>query len=147
MTNAGRLKALESKLVKPVDDYVPVDLTPFLSEVSIAGVAHHNGKRRKNESVLSAYARGLGVSVAALWKCAYSKPAKLKERHLAVDPHCRHLDGVVTAVVLTFMVEEFVWQMLESIDLAGGIPLGERVVPVTGPVVGLCRVRPLRPVT
>jgi hypothetical protein len=143
MTAAKRLAQLESKLRKPIDDYVPVDLTPFLSEVSVTSVAHFHGKRRKHESVLVAYARAVKVTPAKLWRLAYGKPAKLKALHLAVDPNCRHVDGVVDAVVRDFIREEIVYHLCESL-----VAEGPWFANILGPPKrwGLCRIRPLKPV-
>jgi hypothetical protein len=143
MSAINRLAKLKLRQHKPPDTYVPVKSpVPRLTLYIVAG---HHGRRRKNESILAAYARALGVYVAKLWRLAYTRPAKWRDLHLKVDPHVElrgTLDEIRAEIISMFCEEEVVYQLLEAAISEAGPWLANMMGAPPWPE--LCRQRPLR---
>jgi hypothetical protein len=156
----GNLEARVARLEanQSVDDYKPVDLRRFFAELAILLV----GKPRKNESKLTAYARGARFrgGVAELFETAHHDPDKFYRKHAKVvaypsPHHCRgvrlppvmptreYVEKVRRCVIKEFVVEELCWQLLEYIDATDATIAGFHVQK-DGPVP-LSPVRPMRP--
>jgi hypothetical protein len=138
-----RLAALESKLVRPPDKPPTRSPGPRLCVAIVAGL---NRRRRKNESVLAAYSRALGLSVVKLWMLVSRKPDRWWAKHLAVDSCPYSMDEMRDAIVREFVADEMAHRLIEAcIAEAGGA--GGWLANMMGPRPwpGLTKVRPLRP--
>jgi hypothetical protein len=144
MSAIARLAKLKLRRFKPKDDYKPVRSPgPSLCVGIVAGL---HGRRRKNESVLAAYARALGVSVPKLWRLVYFKPDRWWQMHKSVDSCPYSQAEMREAVVRQFLVEEATHQLIEAaIEESGGQGGWLDRVMGSKPWPGLCRVRPLKP--
>lgn len=140
MTIAKRLAALESKLVRPPEAEA-VDMKPVMARLAVAIIAGHYGKRRKNESDLSAFARAMHVSPARLFAYALRDRKRFAKRLGSLDKRA-DADAVADYVVREFIIEETTYRLIEAcVDEAGPWLSNMLGAP---PWPGLCKVRPLR---
>ena len=138
MTVAKRLAALESKLIPQPDTYKPVNMRPVLAGLQVAIIAGHDGRKRKNELELVAFARAMRCSPAKLFELAYRDQKRFRARLLPLLPTrpAELADDVACEVVREFLVEELTWQLIELAQAVGWKP------PARMP---LCSARPCRP--
>lgn len=114
---------------------------PMLSLLIVAG---HQGRLRKNEAMLAAYSRALGLSLTKLWALVTTKPEKWWARHLAVSEGCPYSQAAMReALIREFVVDEATQCLVELVISDGGL-WAERMLG-KAPWPGLCRQRPLRP--
>jgi hypothetical protein len=145
----------------------PLDMTGVHANISLALVAHHQGRQRKGESVLSAFARALSTNPAKLFDLAYRDRKRFRAKYLALLPHFvvgpnrewpyegdrlakspardALADDGADEIVRSFLAEEITHQLCEA-AIADAGPWLANMMGAPGTWPGLCRQRPCRPV-